>query len=59
MTESSQSPDLEQPTDISVDAAEVQEEQRSGSAGSDRHEETMDTPDELGGTGGTQEGGAG
>ena len=54
---SEQAPDLDKPTDVSVGPAEVAAEHRSETDSATDHEQTIDTPDELGGTEG--EGGAG
>jgi hypothetical protein len=58
MTESSeqQAPELGTPTDSAVGDASLDASNQSGDAGAD---ETTDTPDELGGTGSEQAGGAG
>jgi hypothetical protein len=53
-------PVLGEPTDVTVDPGEVTAAVDSDErAGSDPRERTMDTPDQLGGTGGEQSGGAG
>jgi len=58
MTESSeqQAPELGTPTDSKVGNVAVNAANESGDS---NPEQTMDTPDELGGTGGEQAGGAG
>jgi len=58
MTESSEqrAPELGTPTDSQVGDAAVNASHESGDS---NPEQTMDTPDELGGTGGEQAGGAG
>ena len=59
-----EAPDLGEPTDAAIgeDTAErLMNGEKPGDpeAGADESERTMDTPDELGGTGGEQAGGAG
>ena len=51
-------PDLNPPTDVSVGPAEIEREQEDVGGGADS-EQTIETPDDLGGTAGGQEGGAG
>jgi hypothetical protein len=61
---SQEAPDLGEPTDAAVGEETAVFLMNGGKpeadeAGSDAGEQTLDTPDELGGTGGEQAGGAG
>jgi hypothetical protein len=58
---SADAPDLDTPTDANVGGVNSQDLQAVAGepAGATDAEQTMDTPDELGGTGGEQAGGAG